>query len=82
MLPTGSSQLPWAAQYNQHLAFVLGSSPLFERKAVCRLSCLSALGSTGAGSDMAVEGSGCWLAWHKLVGAAWDGAEPGTLCSD
>lgn len=33
LLPTGSLQLPQAAQHNQDLAFVLGSSPFFEKKA-------------------------------------------------
>jgi len=50
------------------------------RRVVGGLSCLSALGSGGAGSDVAVEGSGCWLAGHEVAGAAQGGAEPGTLC--
>ena len=52
------------------------------------LSCLSALGSGGAGSDVAVEGSGCWLAGHEVAGGcsgwgrAWDTVLrlTGTLC--
>ena len=82
LLPTGPLQLTRVAQHNQHPAFVFGSSPLFERQAVGRLDCLSALGSSGAGSDMAVEGSGCWLAGHEVAGAARGEAEHGTPWSD
>lgn len=72
--PTGSSQLPQVAQQSQHLAFVLGGSALFERKAVRRLGCFSALGSSGAGSYVAMEGPGCWLAGHEVMGGClgWD----------
>lgn len=34
------------------------------------LGCSSAPGSSGAGIDGAVEGSGCWLAGHGLLWAA------------